>query len=309
MTTQQAVPFDELTRLASEFVTQQQGMWDHSAWLDFLARVQGRGIEMSADMQANLGGLLEAMKEYHTAVSSTEDMEKAMSAVFENSVDFVTRHQGVWGHGDWKDFVRTMQENTRTWSEGMEGYLGGVLESLKVYQAISPKARLVSYCVDITEVKDFLDSPWKPAPLPIDEILTRAELEYTKHATGHLEVTFDQKDDEKQSVFVTKDVEYFERADVGKVWSLAATVKEAPSLETTMKLLQQSARTKLGAWTVERDDQGQYLIIYCVKLDATASPGAVKSTMEYVAKLTSESKRSCSPRKRPRTPHKRSTLG
>lgn len=138
MTTQQAVPFDELTRLASEFVTQQQGMWDHSAWLDFLARVQGRGIEMSADMQANLGGLLEAMKEYHTAVSSTEDMEKAMSAVFENSVDFVTRHQGVWGHGDWKDFVRTMQENTRTWSEGMEAYLGGVLESLKVFYALYP---------------------------------------------------------------------------------------------------------------------------------------------------------------------------
>ncbi len=165
-----------------------------------------------------------------------------------------------------------------------------------VSQAISPKARLVSYCVDITEVKDFLDSPWKPAPLPIDDILTRAELEYTKHATGHLEVTFDQKDDEKQSVFVTKDVEYFERADVRKVWSLAATVKAAPSLETTMKLLQQNARTKLGAWTVERDDQGQYLIIYCVKLDATASPGAVKSTMEYVAKLTSESKKELLPK-------------
>jgi hypothetical protein len=138
MASKQAVPFDELTRLASEFVKQQQGMWDHSAWLDFLARVQGRGIEMSADMQANLGGLLEAMKEYHTAVSSTADMEKAMSAVFENSVDFVTRHQGVWSHADWEDFVGTMQENTRSWSEGMEVYLGGVLESLKVFCALYP---------------------------------------------------------------------------------------------------------------------------------------------------------------------------
>jgi predicted flap endonuclease-1-like 5' DNA nuclease len=138
MATKHTVPFDELARLASEFVTQQQGMWDHSAWLDFLARAQGGGIEMSADMQANLGGLLEAMKEYHTAVSSTEDIEKAMSAVFENSVDFVTRHQGVWGHGDWEDFVRTMQENTRTWSKGMEAYLGSVLESLKVFYALYP---------------------------------------------------------------------------------------------------------------------------------------------------------------------------
>jgi predicted flap endonuclease-1-like 5' DNA nuclease len=78
------------------------------------------------------------MKEYHTAVSSTDDIENAMSAVFENSVEFVTRHQGVWGHADWDDFVRTMQENTRTWSEGMEAYLGGVLESLKVFYALYP---------------------------------------------------------------------------------------------------------------------------------------------------------------------------
>jgi predicted flap endonuclease-1-like 5' DNA nuclease len=138
MAAKQTVPFDELTRLASEFVTQQQGMWDYSAWLDFLARVQERGIEISADMQANLGGLLEAMKEYHTAVSSTGDIEKSMSAVLENSVDFAKRHQGVWGHIDWEDFLRTMQENTRTWSEGMEAYLGGVLESLKAFYALYP---------------------------------------------------------------------------------------------------------------------------------------------------------------------------
>jgi predicted flap endonuclease-1-like 5' DNA nuclease len=138
MATKQTFPFDELTRLASEFVTKQQGMWDHSAWLDFLARLQGRGIEISADMQASLGELLEAMKEYHTAVSSTEDIEKAMHVVFENSVDFITRHQGVWGHADWEDFVRTMQENTRTWSEGMEVYLGDVVESLKVFYALYP---------------------------------------------------------------------------------------------------------------------------------------------------------------------------
>jgi predicted flap endonuclease-1-like 5' DNA nuclease len=166
--TKQTVPFDELTSLASEFVTQQQGMWDHSAWLDFLARVQGRGIEVSADMQANLGGLVEAMKEYHTAVSSTEDMEKAMSAVFENSVDFVTRHQGVWGHADWEDFVRTMQENTRTWSEGMEAYLGGVLESLKVCYALYPTTT-VKESVSGARSLSARESSVAPATTPADK--------------------------------------------------------------------------------------------------------------------------------------------
>ncbi|MDG1897810.1 MAG: serine protease [Fuerstiella sp.] len=168
-------------------------------------------------------------------------------------------------------------------------------ELVAISQAISPKARLVSYSVDVSEVKEFLDSPWKPAPLPVVEVLEKTELKFTKHETGHFEVSFDQKDNDKQSVFVTKEVEYFERADVRKVWALAATLKEAPSLETVMKLLQQSARTKIGAWTVENSENGDYLVIYCCKVDATATPGALKSTMEYVAKLTSVSKKELIP--------------
>lgn len=165
-----------------------------------------------------------------------------------------------------------------------------------VAQAIAPNARLVSYCVDITEVKTFMASPWKLAPLPITEVLTRAELKYTAHPTGHFEVQYDQEDKQKQSVFVTKDVEYYERADVRKVWSLAKAGKEAPSQEIMMKLLQQSARTKMGAWTVEQTADGEYLIIYVVKLDATATPDTLKSAMEYVSKLTVAMKKELAPK-------------
>ena len=168
-------------------------------------------------------------------------------------------------------------------------------ELVAISQAISPKARLVSYSVDVSEVNGFLDSPWKPAPLPVEIVLEKTELKFTKHETGHFEVSFDQKDNDMQSVFVTKEVEYFERADVRKVWALAATLKEAPSLATVMKLLQQSARTKIGAWTVEKSENGDYLVIYCCKVDATATPGSLKSTMEYVAKLTSVTKKDLIP--------------
>jgi hypothetical protein len=156
-----------------------------------------------------------------------------------------------------------------------------------VSQAISPKARLVSYFVDVAEVKDFLAGPWKPAPLPISDILTKAELSYTEHDTGHFEVEFDGQDDQKQAVYVAKDVEYFERADVRKIWSLALATQETPNADTSLKLLRQSARTKMGAWTVEQTPEGQFMIVYCVKLDATATPDAVKSTMQYVAKIAS----------------------
>ena len=168
-------------------------------------------------------------------------------------------------------------------------------ELVGISQSLSAKARLVTTCVDISEVKYFLESDWKLAPLPITEILEKAELEFTKVDGDALEVSFEQTDKTKQSVFVTAEVEYFEQADVRKVWALAATLKEAPSVETTMKLLQQSAQTKLGAWSIERTRQGDFLVIYVCKIDATATPRTLKSTMEYVAKLTNLTRKDLTP--------------
>ncbi len=168
-------------------------------------------------------------------------------------------------------------------------------ELVAISQAISPKARLVSYSVDISEVKGFLNSDWKAAPLPIAEVLNKASLKFTKADNGPLEVSFDQDNNQKQSVFVTEDVEYYEQADVRKIWALAAVLKEAPSVDTMMKLLQQSARTKMGAWCIERNDSGDYLVIFVCKVDATATPMSLKSTMEYVAKLSSLAKKDLSP--------------
>jgi hypothetical protein len=168
-------------------------------------------------------------------------------------------------------------------------------ELVAISQAISPSGRLVSYSVDITEVKAFLTGPWKTAPLPVTDVLTAAELEYTQHSTGHYEVQFEQEDKSKQSVFITKDLEYYEKADTRKIWALAATLKQAPKLETAMKLLDQNGRTKLGSWAIEQSQSGEFLVIYCAKIDATAAPDALRSTMEYVAKLTTIMKKELAP--------------
>ncbi len=181
-----------------------------------------------------------------------------------------------------------------------------------VAQAIAPKARGISYFVDISEIKVFLSNPYKLAPLPIAELLKTTELEHTKHASGHYEVTFDVDEDEdkedKVSVFVTKDIEYYERADVRKIWALTQVLTEAPSSEITLKLLQQSARTKIGAWTIEQNQNGEYMVIYCVKIDATASPDALKSTMEYVAKLSAATKKALAKSQKETTANSSDTL-
>jgi len=159
-------------------------------------------------------------------------------------------------------------------------------ELVAISQAFSPTARLLSYSVDVSEVKGFLTGPWKPAPLPAADVLTATELEFKQHTTGNYEVQFEQEDKSKQSVFITKDLEYYEKADTRRIWSLAATLKQAPKLEVAIKLLDQSRQSKLGAWSIEPTHTGEYLVIYMCKIDATASPDALRSTMEYVGKVT-----------------------
>ncbi|HZN35652.1 MAG TPA: serine protease [Pirellulaceae bacterium] len=197
----------------------------------------------------------------------------------------VYRKQFRTGAGD-HDFM--VVETTSPINTGDSGgpVVNAAGELIAISQAISPSARLVSYMVDVSEIKLFLTGPWKPAPLPVTDVLTAAELEYSQHTTGNYEIQFEQEDKSKQPVFITKDIEYYEKADTRKIWSLAATLKQAPKLEVAIKLLDQSGRTKLGNWSIEQTQTGEFLVIYLAKIDATASPDAVRSTMEYVAKLT-----------------------
>jgi len=142
MTTGKTISFEELTKLAIDFVTTKKGLWDHSAWMDFMSNLQAKGIDLSGDMQANLGNLLEAMKRFYAAAAATDSVEKAVKTVVSDSVTFVKHHKGVWGHSEWEDFVTTVERNTLSLSEGAMTYLGGILESIKVFYALSPVGRV-----------------------------------------------------------------------------------------------------------------------------------------------------------------------
>ena len=63
--------FGDLVKLSSDFVTKQKGVWDHSAWLDFMSNVQKKGFNTS-DMESKLGEAIEAMKRFYIATASTD---------------------------------------------------------------------------------------------------------------------------------------------------------------------------------------------------------------------------------------------
>lgn len=270
-------------------------------YIDNVGKLGIRGRVVAVDRKRDLSLIqLEKLPEHAKAIAMASGSPSPGEAV--NSVGNPGSSDALWvftsgtvravykkqfrtGAGDHDFTVVETQSPINTGDSGGP-VVNSAGELVAVSQAISPSARLVSYSVDVTEIKMFLSSPWKPAPLPVTDVLTAAELEYKQHPSGHFEIEFEQEDKSKQIVFITKDVEYYEKADTRKVWALATMLKQTPKSETLMKLLEQNARTKLGSWSIEQTPQGEYLVIYCAKLDATAPADAVRSTMEYVAKLT-----------------------
>ena len=170
-----------------------------------------------------------------------------------------------------------------------------------IAQSFSEKSNLVSYCVDVTEIKEFMEGGWKPAPLPAKVLLDKADLTHKKHSSGHYEVDFKLDNGKTQSIFVTKDIEYYERADVRKIWTLVNTTKQPPTAEVTMRLLRQSSATKIGSWAIEQNSAGEYMVMYVAKVDATATHDALRSTLEYIAKISIAMKEELSPQEKQKT--------
>ncbi len=170
-------------------------------------------------------------------------------------------------------------------------------ELIGIAQSFSPQNALVSFCVELSEIRALIDSSWKPAPLPSKKLLEDAEIEHTTTSTGHYQIEQSLPGDKKQTVFVAKETEYFQRADVRKIWSLVSVNKDEPSAELMIRLLRQSSVTKIGAWAVEKNAAGEHMVIYVAKLDATAPDEALKGTVEYVARIAGAMSDELNPKK------------
>lgn len=130
--------FDKLVNLATNFVTQQQGTWDHASWQDFVSDTQKKGYELSVEMQDNLGVAIEAINQVYMASTSMKGVEKAVSELTTGSLNFVKQHQGIWGHTEWEDFIAGISQNSTNLSDETITYLGNLVEAIKTLYFVAP---------------------------------------------------------------------------------------------------------------------------------------------------------------------------
>jgi predicted flap endonuclease-1-like 5' DNA nuclease len=145
--------FDTLIQLASDFVTRQRGMWDHTAWQEFLSDLQQRGIGLTEEVHSYLGSVLEAFKRLYDATASVAGLEKAMAGVTTRSVGFIKQHQGVWGHNEWEEFIVSLRQGSGSVSDEANSYVGGVLEAMKTLYLTLPAQAVTATVAKATTKK------------------------------------------------------------------------------------------------------------------------------------------------------------
>jgi vacuolar-type H+-ATPase subunit E/Vma4 len=168
-------------------------------------------------------------------------------------------------------------------------------ELVAIAQSFSPNAAAVSYCVDISEIRAMIDGTWKEAPQPAKVVLDNAEIDHTLHNTGNYIVEQNVAKGVTQPVFIAKKTEYYRLAHIRRIWSLVSTSNETPSSDLMMRLMRQSAATKIGSWAIEKNTSGEYLILFVAKLDATASDDALEATIEYVGRIANAMEKELAP--------------
>ncbi len=158
-------------------------------------------------------------------------------------------------------------------------------ELIGLSQSMDLKARLISFCVELSEIKAFLAKKRRPLTEEVDVLLAKTGLKFKQNASGPFSVEITNSEKTAQEVFISEGTEYFGNMEARRIWSLAKILPAAPSQDLIFKLLNQNSQTKLGAWTIEQNGSGQYLIIFVAKIEVSAPPESLKDAMNYVSRV------------------------
>ncbi len=138
--------FDDLIKKSSEFVEKQKGIWDHTAWTNFISDSQKKGVKLTEDMQNYLGTVLESMKKFYSTSTIGKDVsdnigssaEKIMSVVSEQTSKYIQKTKGVWDHSGWENFLKDIQNKGVELTEETKSFIGDMLESVKKFYTSIP---------------------------------------------------------------------------------------------------------------------------------------------------------------------------
>jgi S1-C subfamily serine protease len=150
-------------------------------------------------------------------------------------------------------------------------------------QSMRTDARLVSQCVDITEVQKFMESRVDTG---------RAVVSAWHQVTSN---TGDQRSqphefeyegaDRPVKIMMSSMTEEYGDLSVRRVWALGPVIDAGESPQLFAELLEENSRTKIGSWVFEAKGANRYQLIYVARLTSDLDDDAVASAIDYVARI------------------------
>lgn len=106
---------------------------------------------------------------------------------------------------------------------------------------------------------------------------------------GNIKCVFEVGESGRTQLVIVKTITYqYGDLDIREVISLAGRFKKVKPT-VMLQLLEDSGRKKLGAWSVEKDDDdGQYYVFFTARIPATSTAEEVNSTLQLVAEAADE---------------------
>ncbi len=133
------VGFDFLVALTSKFIKAQKGHWDHTAWLNFLADMQEKGVELSDEITNYIGSVTESMKRLYNITTTTENIQLCMEDISEHALNFFIKTGGVWEQSEWEKFLEDLQKEGFNLTDEAISYLMDTLVAAnKINVALYP---------------------------------------------------------------------------------------------------------------------------------------------------------------------------
>lgn len=150
-------------------------------------------------------------------------------------------------------------------------------------QSMRTDARLVSQCVDITEIQKFMESRVDSGRAIVNawnQVKSSSDDEQSKPFTIDYEGA-----DRPVTIMMSNGTEEYGDLSVRRVWAMGPIVEARDSGQLFAELLEENSRTKIGSWVFEPAGANRYQLIYVARLSSDLDDDAVASAIDYVARI------------------------
>ena len=117
----------------------------------------------------------------------------------------------------------------------------------------------------------------------VKDQLDRLGVHYTITDSGNYSITFDLDTGRSQVVYVMGQTETYKGTEIRELWSRAGIFDEIPSAEVMQSLLEESGTSKIGFWSIEKNDAGGYIVYFSIKVPVYLKDADFRALLEFTA--------------------------